>query len=498
MSGGHEYDVMVTGAGPAGTCAAIGLRRLGYSVVLLERQIFPRPHIGESFTPGIAAILKFLSLGGILDALPKIESTGTLRRWEHRTESQLLPSGGGFVTDRGIFDMQMLCAAREHGIECRQHLNATAQRVGDVWQTAIAGEHGAEHISAHLWIDARGRQPAQANRYILTAPAAISLWAEFEYGLIQDPLLSRMEALHEAWLWGSTTAAGTYRVLAVSDPAVPRTVTSGSPSAWLREALARSTLLRGYADKPLVNRLGHCAAGSYMHADPWQPGFMKVGDAAFALDPLSSAGVEKAMRHALHCVVAAHTLLDDQRAAQIARNFYLDRLLESVANHACWTARHYGEAWPLHEASFWQKRAKARIMQASNAHELASQLATRLASVMATPPAEEPRQTHHPDEDLVRQVLSRQTNVVLSPMARQVETLCVVDSKAVIAHAISHPSMQRPVAFLDGIAVTPMLAGTDRATNLHTLVARWSSRMPCRQAMQVACWLLKERILVAC
>src|SRR5215467_9350692 len=44
----YDFDFAVAGGGPAGSSAAICLRQRGHSVVLLEREIFPRFHIGES------------------------------------------------------------------------------------------------------------------------------------------------------------------------------------------------------------------------------------------------------------------------------------------------------------------------------------------------------------------------------------------------------------------------------------------------------------------
>jgi flavin-dependent dehydrogenase len=44
----YDFDFAVAGGGPAGTSAAISLKQLGHSVVLFEREKFPRFHIGES------------------------------------------------------------------------------------------------------------------------------------------------------------------------------------------------------------------------------------------------------------------------------------------------------------------------------------------------------------------------------------------------------------------------------------------------------------------
>ena len=51
MSSSSNYDVIIIGAGPAGTTAGTLLAQKGRRVLILEKEKFPRYHIGESLMP---------------------------------------------------------------------------------------------------------------------------------------------------------------------------------------------------------------------------------------------------------------------------------------------------------------------------------------------------------------------------------------------------------------------------------------------------------------
>ena len=65
-----KYDVVIIGAGPAGCSAAIPLAQAGRSVAIVEKDGFPRFHIGESLFPASNAALKRrLGFAGTIDRL---------------------------------------------------------------------------------------------------------------------------------------------------------------------------------------------------------------------------------------------------------------------------------------------------------------------------------------------------------------------------------------------------------------------------------------------
>ena len=68
-------DVIVIGGGPAGSAAATMLARKGWQVIVLEREQFPRDHVGESLLPASIPVLEELG------ALPAVENAGFLPKY---------------------------------------------------------------------------------------------------------------------------------------------------------------------------------------------------------------------------------------------------------------------------------------------------------------------------------------------------------------------------------------------------------------------------------
>src|SRR3989454_5139621 len=130
-------DVVVIGGGPAGSVAASLLADAGHRVLVLERDRFPRYHIGESL---LSATLPILDAIG---ATPAIERHGFLRKpggtfqWGRQQEPwsfRFYEDPGGrpyaFQVVRAEFDQLLLDNARAHGAEVREEHAVTAVDMG--------------------------------------------------------------------------------------------------------------------------------------------------------------------------------------------------------------------------------------------------------------------------------------------------------------------------------------------------------------------------------
>src|SRR4051812_3286973 len=101
-----SYDVIIIGAGPAGSTAALLLARQGFKVIALEKASFPRFHIGESILPRNFPLIQELGLEAELEKLPHLKKYGAE-----------FAMGDDFKTTRFFFDAGLIPGSRTFNIE---------------------------------------------------------------------------------------------------------------------------------------------------------------------------------------------------------------------------------------------------------------------------------------------------------------------------------------------------------------------------------------------
>src|SRR5437762_2681515 len=337
---GYDFDFAVAGGGPAGSSAAISLAQHGHSVVLFERETFPRFHIGESLLS--TANEAFAALG----VTKKIEAACFPKKWGARLYTHDGQSGRyvdfanawkvrkpqTYQVCREEFDRILLERARDVGVDVREACNViTCEFTSDaaILDVASRGDAASGRVRVRALVDATGRGGMIARKFNLRSEeprlANIAVFSHYtNVPRLEGPrpddirLIARDDA---GWFWlipiskeltsvGVVLPKDLYRRLANGDSAeeaLNRTISDTPIVAELMREARREWAVR-------VEKDFSYSASAYA-GDRW----ILAGDAGSFLDPVFSTGVSIAMESGIEAAVELDRALTRNRFS--ARDF---------------------------------------------------------------------------------------------------------------------------------------------------------------------------------
>jgi flavin-dependent dehydrogenase len=472
-----EREVCVVGGGPAGAALAARLARLGRDVVVVERHRFPRAHVGESLSPAIWPLLDTLGVGEQVATAGSTPAAEARVRWRADGEARVRVDNGaslerGLTVDRGIFDAILLQHARSAGATVLTGAAARRPvRRDEGWDVPLDGSV----LRARFLADASGRRRLLGGRRKPTSPRTLALHAIWDDGPAPDDAQTRIEALADGWLWGAHLPGGGFRAMAFVDPQA--LVTAGDGGRLYRGLLAASSMFADLlSGARLIGRVQACDATSYAADAPIDTHSVKVGEAAFAIDPLSSSGVQTAIQTGVAAAAAVHSILAPDGDDGAAITFYDEHQRHSIERHAATAASIYAEQRSHADAEFWRRRAAGHVGHAGTPHP-----------ARANAPA--------PDARSLAGLLPRR--VQLAPAAALRDTPCLVGDRIELRRALAHPDLERPVAFLGGSELAPLLDDLQASASLQDAVCGWERRLPRGRARDIARWLHTRGLIEA-
>jgi flavin-dependent dehydrogenase len=312
-----DCDVAIIGGGPAGAAAATVLAREGLAATVIERERFPRFHVGESLLP----------LGGeVLDRLgvtAKVAAAGFVPKYgawflsnDGACESpvdfeQFLPPphNRAFQVERADFDQLLLDHAAEAGAEVLTGWSAAEVTcaAGDC-RLALTGDggegaRGRRQLSARWVVDASGQSSLLARRLGLRTsdPALrkVAHFAHYQGGRRRPGKREGDISLvfgRGCWFWHIPLRRGRASVGCVIDHERWKAA-EVSAEEFLAAAVATSPWLAAWlAGAERVTPTYTLADFSYSARRLAGDGWLLAGDAAAFLDPIFSTGVFLALR----------------------------------------------------------------------------------------------------------------------------------------------------------------------------------------------------------
>ncbi|KAJ7488299.1 putative halogenase [Mycena latifolia] len=317
-------EILVIGGGPAGSFAAAALAREGFEVTLLEREHFPRYHIGESMLPSCRPFMRFIGAEQkVVDFGFTVKVGAALKFNQTKREGYTDfinpdPNKAAWNVTRADFDEILLRNASENGVRVCEGVSVSAinfstendkQPVSAEWKsdTGSTGE-----VKFKWLVDASGRNGIMSTKYLKnrkfnTSLRSVACWGYWTGAGMYAPGTSRenapwFEALTDesGWAWFIPLHGGRVSVGFVlkEDLARAKKAEVSGPDVNMTHYFNQFKFVPGLkrllGDAKFLGEVKSAGDYSYSATQYAGPNYRIAGDAGAFIDPFFSSGVHLA------------------------------------------------------------------------------------------------------------------------------------------------------------------------------------------------------------
>lgn len=320
----QNIDVLVIGAGPAGTIAASIINKAGFKTKIVEKEKFPRFVIGESLLP---RCMEALDEAGFLDA---VKAKGFQEKFGAKFVRGANDLCDFNFTDqftdgwkwtwqvpRGDFDLTLAQEAEKQGVEvCFETTVTDIKFEGSNSTTTVVDKNGNQQtIKARFIVDGSGYGRVIPRMFGLDRPSSLPARKTL-FTHIKDPDRLKysepnriMVVVHEpqTWIWVIPFSTGVTSVGFVGNPPFFDKVKGQSPEEALRNLIkSESHIAERFGDKEFLFEPRTIEGWSVTTDKFYGDGFVLTGNVTEFLDPVFSSGVTLASvssQRAAHLVI---------------------------------------------------------------------------------------------------------------------------------------------------------------------------------------------------
>lgn len=401
MSSEFQYDVAIVGGGPAGATVGAMLNKYApeMRVLILEREHFPREHIGESLLPPVCSVLAELGCWDKMEAANFPIKIGATYKWGRNPELwdfEFLPSEDfvdeprpaqyvgqrkmtAFQVDRAIYDEILLDHAAELGCEVREGVKVAKVLKEGNRVSGLELENG-EVVTAKHYVDASGNSGIlrRAMNVHCDTPSTLRNIAVWDYWQNADWAVeigvggTRIQVLSIGWGWLWFIPMGPTRTsIGLVVPASYYKESGMKPEELYEKAIQEEPTVRELVrNASREHKFGSTRDWSFLARRHYGENWFLVGECAGFADPILSAGVTLAQVGAQQL---AYTILELERGKfdpKWLRQEYENRQKTKISTHI-----RFGDYWYTANAQFTDLQAFTAELAESAGLELTPQKA---------------------------------------------------------------------------------------------------------------------------
>lgn len=353
----HKVDVAVVGAGPAGVALAIQLVQFDFRVRLYHQ---PRRYPAvEGVAERALAGLRYL---GCEDTLALLH-TPVSRHAQWGDEQ--FSGNPEWLVSRPEFDVALLRDAERAGVELCDVRVKQWQRPEGKKRTQVITQDSERDCRARFVVDARGRNASNKDRQWFKGPATVALSQKWRHSATAPQ--SFVCDGPNGWLWSATLDPEHTLVQCFVCSDAQTLPSKRELSAFYQAQLADYPALPEWLKNAepvgdVFARGAHTGLCDFLIDDH----SARLGDAAFATDPLAGHGIYEALGAALALGPCIQTLLRKPEDAELAKAFYRERQTQEFYRMARSGRDFYQQLASMHSGDFWAARAQWPDQQPSH------------------------------------------------------------------------------------------------------------------------------------
>ncbi|MDJ0718981.1 MAG: tryptophan 7-halogenase [Prochloraceae cyanobacterium] len=357
-------QVVIFGGGPAGTATAITLAARGVPTIVLEANPTVRSKIGEVLSANVKPLLNKMGLNKLVDSSTHLPCYGNRFLWGSSQPRDNLfidrPLNRGWHLNRTDFETKLSQLSISLGVKWFWNCKLLEVRsLESKWEVLVQYRGKIHSLEANFLVDATGRK-AKLARYLGRArkyyDRCVGLACYFFLEDIEHiPLYTHIEAVADGWWYAALLADRRLVTVFMTDGDLVERAWHQVEPYW--QKLQQTKLIKTLFS---TDRLPNYARGVFAKSaqtsclvSPVGEGWLAVGDAAFAYDPISSYGISSAMGGGYY---AGNAIADYLRGRQEAIPAYRMVTERAFCNYLPLWRYQYLQEQRWVAGTFWRRR----------------------------------------------------------------------------------------------------------------------------------------------